>query len=63
MIRIINETGLSKDTKVIDTETGNVIKGIKRVEILPIDHVPHIIQAKLTFNCVALDGKVEEIEK
>jgi hypothetical protein len=48
MIRIENKTGLIRDTKIIDTETGNIIKGVYGVEISPFDvKTEDFIQIKL----------------
>ena len=48
MTRIENKTGLIRDTKIIDTETGNIIKGVYGVEISPFDvKTEDFIQIKL----------------
>ena len=48
MIRIENKTGLIRDTKIIDTETCNIIKGVYGVEISPFDvKTEDFIQIKL----------------
>ena len=60
MIRIENKTGMPHDTKIIDTDTGETIKGVKGVEILPFSSKTDLIQIKLTLSRAEIDitGKV-----
>ena len=60
MIRIENKTGISRDTKIIDTETGNEIKSVYAIEIMPFDCKSSLIKVKLTLSRVELDIIAEE---
>jgi len=56
MIRIENKTGKIHDTKITDTETGNRIKGIYGVEIMPFDcDTQSLIRAKLILTRCEMD--------
>lgn len=45
-IRIVNKTGVAKDTRIYDANTGQIISGVRSVEILPFD-VGGLITARL----------------
>ena len=61
MIRIENKTGIIKDTKIIDTETGNGIKSVYAIEIMPFDcKIQNLIQVKLTLSRAEIDIIAEE---
>jgi len=62
MIKIENKTGLPKDTKVIDTETGNIIKGIYGIEIEPFDcKTDGFIPIKLILTRAEIDIMCERV--
>ena len=65
MIRIENKTGIPRDTKIIDTETGNEIKSVYAIEIMPFNcKTQNLIQIKLTLSRAEIDiiGKDRLIE-
>lgn len=65
MIRIENKTGIIKDTKIIDTETGNEIKSIYAIKIMPFNcKLNGLIQIELTLSRAEIDiiGKDRLIE-
>jgi len=61
MIRIENKTGVINDTKIIDTETGNIIKSVFGVEIMPFDcKTDGLIQVNLTLSRSEIDVMCEK---
>ena len=48
-IRIVNETGRFYDTRVLDADTGEELRGVSRIAFEPIDGEHHFLQATLTF--------------
>ncbi len=63
MIRIENKTGVPIDTKIIDTDTGNIIKGVRSVAISPFSAKDNgFIQIKLILSRAEVDLVAKEKE-